>query len=592
MTFVSQDRSAQEHAFQTPKRGHLTFGRTTLAASVSNENADNSPSLLEPKISSCSSSTSTVSTVSPVAGFNDMWDAPETPCGKSGTALRSISTPLTPPTPLDSSEKPFISPISKLSFGARVGSVAKQQISESKDAALQDDQFQPTKIFRNLTFELQAISQKNVASPSVKYNINPSFAFSNDPISSRTRSKTGNKAPVTSAVHVALNGGGTRSPQHRTTPSVRSAFGKLLEQILPHDLHARIANEPRSCVASFITDTSRRCTVSKGSLSDISGILEKLARYKSKDNYCVMLNHIEDLVDSVMCVRHKNTVLKQLKDGSRMAQLRSRVENMTRMTEVDRLAFTRWIDAVCDLGTREDHVSEPEPIATNTKPVVQSKPIVRPTVRSPGNRIAVRFSLSSGFLRYEPKKTENLSVFDALYKQAASPLTPKAFTPGFIYLYWDKAFFGKIKIGYTKDLATRLKQWKKQCNPENAYHSGAESQVEMPHVFRVEQLIHTELKECRLRRRCDGCGKMHEEWFEADEAHAVKVLRKWRDWMLQEPYVYDEALDQWTIKPGMLDTLEKMCEPIPNDGSTQKSGKKSVARRPTPQKKKSFRRTM
>jgi hypothetical protein len=156
MTFVSQDRSAQEHAFQTPKRGHLTFGRTTLAASVSNENADNSPSLLDPKNSSCSSSTSTVSTVSPAAGFNDIWDAPETPCGKSGTALRGISTPLTPPTPLDSSEKPFISPISKLSFGARVGSVAKQQISESKDAALQDDQFQPTKIFRNLTFELQA----------------------------------------------------------------------------------------------------------------------------------------------------------------------------------------------------------------------------------------------------------------------------------------------------------------------------------------------------------------------------------------------------------------------------------------------------
>ncbi|CAN9306509.1 unnamed protein product [Alternaria alternata] len=592
MTFVSQDRSAQEHAFQTPKRGHLTFGRTTLAASVSNENADNIPSLLDPKNFSCLSSTSTVSTVSPPAGFNDIWDAPETPCGKSGTALRSISTPLTPPTPPGSSEKPFISPIPKLSFGARVGSVAKQQISESKDAALQDDQFQPTKIFRNLTFELQAISQKNVASPSVKYNINPSFAFSNDPVSSRTRSKTSKKAPVTLAVHVSLNEGGIKSSQYRTTPPVRSAFGKLLEQILPHDLHARIASQPRSCVASLITDTSRRCTDSKGSLEDISGIVEKLAQCKSKENYYAILNHIEDLVDSVMCNRHWRTVLKQLKAGSRMAQLRSRVENMTHMADVDRSAFTRWIDAVCDLGTPEDHISEPQPIATNTKSVVQSKPTVRPTVRSAGNKTAVRFSLSSGFLRYEPQKTENLSVFDALYEQATSPLTPRAFTPGFIYLYWDKAFFGKIKIGYTRDLAARLKQWKKQCNPENAYHSGAESQVEMPHVFRVEQLIHTELKECRLRRRCDGCGKTHKEWFEANEAHAVKVLRKWRDWMLQEPYVYDEALDQWTIKPGMLDTLETMCQPIPNDVSPQKSGKKSVARRPTPQKKKSFRRTM
>jgi hypothetical protein len=426
----------------------------------------------------------------------------------------------------------------------------------------------------------------------VKYNINPSFAFSNDPVSSRTRSKTSNKAPVTSAVHVALNEGGIISPQYRTTPPVRSAFGKLLEQILPHDLHARIASEPRSCVASLITDTSRRCTASKGSIRDISGILEKLARCKSRKNYCAALDHIEDLVDSVMCGRHWGTVLKQLKAGSRMAQLRDRIENTTRMTEVDRSAFTRWIDALCDLGIPEDHVSELQPIATNTKPVVRSKPIVKPTIRSPGNKIIVRFSLSSGFLHYQTKKTENLSVFDALYEQAASPLTPRALDPGFIYIYWDKAFFGKIKIGYTQDLAARLKQWKKQCNPENAYHSGAESQVEMPHVFRVEQLIHTELKECRLRRRCDGCGKTHKEWFEANEAHAVKVLRKWRDWMLQEPYVYDEALRQWKIKPEMLDTLEKMCEPIPNDVSTQKSGKKSVARRPTPQKKKSFRRTM
>jgi hypothetical protein len=155
MTLVSQDRSAQEHAFQTPKRGHLTFGRTT-PASISNQNPESSPSLLNPRNFSCLSPTSTVSTVSPAAGFNDIWDAPETPCGKSGIASRSISTPLTPPTPLDSSEKPSISPISKLSFGVGVGSVAKQQISETKDAALQDDQFQPTKIFRNLTFELQS----------------------------------------------------------------------------------------------------------------------------------------------------------------------------------------------------------------------------------------------------------------------------------------------------------------------------------------------------------------------------------------------------------------------------------------------------
>ncbi|KAL1796207.1 hypothetical protein ACET3X_004747 [Alternaria dauci] len=450
------------------------------------------------------------------------------------------------------------------------------------------------KIFRNLTSELQEISQKNVASLSVKYDINPSFEFSDDPISTRTRSKTSSKALVASAVHGALNGGSSdvETPHYQTTPLVRSAFGRLLEQIMPHDFHARIASEPTCCVASLVTDSSRRCAKSKRSFCDIGGILKKLARCKSMNNYFGILNNIEDLVDSLMCNIHWGTVFKQLEAGSRMAQLRSRVEDMTSMTAVDRAAFNRWASAICDLEAPGDRVSEPLLISKHAKQVVKIKPIVKLQIKAPANKAVVRFALSSGFSHYEPKKTRGCSVFDALYEQAASPLTPRARDPGFIYMYWDRAFFGKIKIGYTNNLAERLKTWKRKCNPENAYHSGAESQVEMPHVFRVEQLIHTELKEYRLRRKCDGCDKLHKEWFEVNQVHAVKVMKKWRDWMLQKPYVYDETLCQWVIKSEMLDTLEGMCEPIPHERSVQNPRRKSVGLHRTPQKKKGSRRTM
>jgi hypothetical protein len=305
-----------------------------------------------------------------------------------------------------------------------------------------------------------------------------------------------------------------------------------------------------------------------------------------------MLSQIEELVKSVMCGTHKKTVLKQLQAGSRMAQLRSRVETMTHMSEVDRSTLRQWVDAICDLDVPEDHIPKLHTMATNLKPAVKPKSTAKPKPRAPAVKTIVRVSFSSNFLPYEPRKSENLSVSAALYQEAASPLSSKALTSGFIYLYWDKEYFGKVKIGYTNNLARRLEEWNKDCKRENAYHSSTESQVEMPHVYRVEQLIHTELKDYRLRRKCEGCGKMHKEWFEANEVHVVQVLKKWREWILQKPYVQDKSSGEWVIRPEMLDTLELMCEPLPQEVSVQRHRRRSGGPQRTPQKKNHPRRTI
>jgi hypothetical protein len=59
----------------------------------------------------------------------------------------------------------------------------------------------------------------------------------------------------------------------------------------------------------------------------------------------------------------------------------------------------------------------------------------------------------------------------------------------------------------------------------------------VPHVHRVERLIHLELADIRARDlgACPECGKEHREWFEvAAERTALKrvdeCIRRWVRW--------------------------------------------------------------
>lgn len=59
----------------------------------------------------------------------------------------------------------------------------------------------------------------------------------------------------------------------------------------------------------------------------------------------------------------------------------------------------------------------------------------------------------------------------------------------------------------------------------------------VPHVHRVERLIHLELADIRMRDlgRCPECGKEHREWFEIEaEKEALRkvdeCVRRWISW--------------------------------------------------------------
>ncbi len=113
---------------------------------------------------------------------------------------------------------------------------------------------------------------------------------------------------------------------------------------------------------------------------------------------------------------------------------------------------------------------------------------------------------------------------------------------------------------------TRLRQWNSQCHSNYTFHPATSTvqTVEIPHASRVEQLIHTELKEYRKKIGCcNGCGRGHDEWFDVQGEHVVRVFRKWRNWIEQDPYAFDPDSGSWMIRPEMFYTLAAVCQPVP-----------------------------
>jgi hypothetical protein len=149
--------------------------------------------------------------------------------------------------------------------------------------------------------------------------------------------------------------------------------------------------------------------------------------------------------------------------------------------------------------------------------------------------------------------TQSRSVSDAL--RAAKDLNalstnPTSTSPGTI----------RLKIGRTSNVHRRLNEWTKQCShdltliryypytsssssssPNRKKEKGAAEMLapgrKVPHVHRVERLIHLELAALRIRDlgKCPDCGKEHREWFEVEAGkEALKsvddCIRRWVSW--------------------------------------------------------------
>ncbi|KAF2715321.1 DUF1766-domain-containing protein [Pleomassaria siparia CBS 279.74] len=74
-----------------------------------------------------------------------------------------------------------------------------------------------------------------------------------------------------------------------------------------------------------------------------------------------------------------------------------------------------------------------------------------------------------------------------------------------------------------------------QNKPADPVRRASEGVRKVPHAHRVERLIHIELSEQRVVKKCEACGKDHREWFEVEATReGVKaideVVKRWVSW--------------------------------------------------------------
>jgi hypothetical protein len=126
-----------------------------------------------------------------------------------------------------------------------------------------------------------------------------------------------------------------------------------------------------------------------------------------------------------------------------------------------------------------------------------------------------------------------------LVKKAVTDSSAKTHNiEGYVYLYEVEGNPGLVKIGYTEALEKRHKDWAFDCNRETKplYPLSKDDLEKVPNAPRVEALCHKELAYCKIRVDCGACLKEHVEWFEISSKRAIQVIKKWSQWMRQNPY--------------------------------------------------------
>lgn len=128
--------------------------------------------------------------------------------------------------------------------------------------------------------------------------------------------------------------------------------------------------------------------------------------------------------------------------------------------------------------------------------------------------------------------------YDQVKKVVTRDLAKTHNLEGYVYLYEVEGNEGLVKIGYTKTLDKRHKDWAFDCNRKTKllYPLLKDDLVTVPNARRVEELCHKELDYCRIRVHCEACLKEHIEWFEISPKECIQVVKKWSQWMRTSPF--------------------------------------------------------
>ncbi|CAG8893651.1 unnamed protein product [Penicillium egyptiacum] len=326
---------------------------------------------------------------------------------------------------------------------------------------------------------------------------------------------------------------------------------KSLYKIMPLEIIQHISEDSSRCPAW--TAKGPRCRI-RHSTGPIIPSFGNLASVEISE----LLSQIQRLINEALCSTHRRVALRDIEGWKADFERLSTVQGPQGSFPFhDRrlLAIASWICFISKEASSQNDKS------------VSPLPRIKTDLESKTNQI-------NPIQEFKPYITTALAegVAKDITKLVNRPLLPSEINQeGFIYIFWQIGNFGHLKIGRSANVGRRLEEWKKQCKkdivayfPDLDRDDGHEDLQNVPHICRVEALVHMELlKHRRIEKKCPGCSKAHREYFEIPKENAIQVVRKWISWMRSLPYekLTIQGKEQWVLKSEESKRLADLCQP-------------------------------
>ena len=161
----------------------------------------------------------------------------------------------------------------------------------------------------------------------------------------------------------------------------------------------------------------------------------------------------------------------------------------------------------------------------------------------------------------EPKTPR--AIDDKLRKIIKTDLPSMGQEQGTVYIFRDKdpRRSNLLKIGMTRqEMTDRRTGVQRECNIVLEY---VYDTIPLSNYGRAEKLAQEELAYFRRPYTCSklNCVRNHREWFEVSEDLAKRTVKRWTDFMRENPYGEDKKLkEKWMVK------INQMGRPGENEG--------------------------
>lgn len=304
-------------------------------------------------------------------------------------------------------------------------------------------------------------------------------------------------------------------------------------------LHLDQTQKTRQCI-SDVADGTRRC-IRKVAEEDYSRICEVASLDFQKLQEAGRLVEVLGICENLVCPSQKK--YRPEKVAEWRAKIESYNASIERKPSDSPLVKSEEPEVPAPEPAMKIYVESVQTVNARRSPVAvreaKQKPIPAPgdvTIKRAGTLL-----IKCGKSRFD----EDLNFI--VHNLIRRDLTDTQFHPergqGCIYILQSQdtsqASQKYVKIGLSVAPRQRRGQLSK-CFPN--VKLAHESSL-LPHVHRVEQLVHAELHQQRwkLHQKCVACGDQHQEVFEVELQKAIEIVDRWANWALLQPWNMETA---------------------------------------------------